>query len=208
MRTIKKTIAVLAAAALLAGCSVMPAVSSGSVEEIAAPAAQTLNACADPALAPALQAYSAAQDVELKNGDRTAALLLTDYKPDGVDALPMRSDTLLQAAADRAGLTDTDSLPMGSCLYGYWANEAALTALLGENAVTALQNASWAEWSNFIETLSAWLAAPKAAKVTLSGTDYTLPAQRPADVAATAVFAPPTDVAAGYTAALLAADGK
>ena len=208
MRTIKKTIAVLAAAALLAGCSVMPAVSSGSVEEIAAPAAQTLNACADPALAPALQAYCAAQDVELKNGDRTAALLLTDYKPDDVDALPMRSDTLLQAAADRAGLADADSLPMGSCLYGYWANKAALTALLGENAVTALQNASWAEWSDFVETLSAWLAAPKAVKVTLSGTDYTLPAQCPADVRAAAVFAPPTDVAAGYTAALLAADGK
>ena len=105
MRTIKKTIAVLAAAALLAGCSVMPAVSSGSVEEIAPPAAQTLNACADPALAPALQAYCAAQDVELKNGDRTAALLLTDYKPDGVDALPMPTACRWAAACTATGPT-------------------------------------------------------------------------------------------------------
>lgn len=208
MQTIKKIIAVLAAASLLAGCTAAQTVSSGSVQEIDPPAAQTLTAYADPALLPALQAYSAAQDVALQTGDRTAALLLTDYKPDGVQALPMQSDTLLQAAADRAGAADADSLPMGSCLYGYWANKAALTALLGENAVTALQNASWAEWSDFVETLSAWLAEPKALRVTLSGSDYTLPAQRPADVAATAVFAPPSDVAAGYTAALLAADGN
>ena len=102
MQTIKKIIAALAAASLLAGCTAAQTVSSGSVQEIDPPAAQTLTAYADPALLPALQAYSTAQDVALQTGDRTAALLLTDYKPDGVQALPMHSDTLLQAAADRA----------------------------------------------------------------------------------------------------------
>ena len=67
--------------------------------------------------------------------------------------------------------------------------------------MTALQGATWDEWSDFVETLSAWLAAPKAAVVTLSGQDYTLPETKPDAVKATGVFAQPADRAAGYSAA-------
>ena len=79
-----------------------------------------------------------------------------------------------------------------------------LNALLGDGALTALQGADWEEWSDFVETLSAWLDEPKAATVTLSGSDYTLPEARPDGVTATGVFAAPADRASGYTAALLA----
>ncbi len=51
------------------------------------------------------------------------------------------------------------------------------------------------------------MAQPKAATVTLSGADYTLPDDHPGSLTATGVFAAPLDRASGYTAALLAADG-
>ena len=80
--------------------------------------------------------------------------------------------------------------------------------LLGVAAwAAALQTANWEEWSDFVETLSAWMAEPKATTVTLSGADYTLPDARPGSLTATGVFAAPLDRASGYTAALLAADG-
>ena len=94
---------------------------------------------------------------------------------------------------------------MGRSLYGYWANGAMLDALLGEGGTTALQNATWAEWSDFVETLQAWLAEPGPATVTLAGSDYALPEAKPDTLTATGVFAQPMDRAAGYTAALLAA---
>lgn len=120
----------------------------------------------------------------------------------------MTSDTLLAAAAARAGITENaNALPLGRSLYGYWARADVLNALLGDGAAAALQTANWEEWSDFVETLSAWMAEPKAATVTLSGADYTLPDARPGSLTATGVFAAPLDRASGYTAALLAADG-
>ena len=80
-----------------------------------------------------------------------------------------------------------------------------LNALLGDGAAAALQTANWEEWSDSVETLSAWMAEPKAATVTLSGTDYTLPDARPGSLTATGVFAAPLDRASGYTAASSAA---
>ena len=77
---------------------------------------------------------------------------------------------------------------MGRSLYGYWANGAMLEALLGEGGAQALQNASWAEWSDFVETLQDWLAEPGAATVTLSGSDYALPEAKPDTLNATGVF--------------------
>ena len=137
-----------------------------------------------------------------------ADLLLTDHASGG-SLLDVTSDTLLAAAAARADITgNASTLPLGRSLYGYWANGAVLNALLGDGALTALQGADWEEWSDFVETLSAWLDEPKAATVTLSGSDYTLPEARPDGVTATGVFAAPADRASGYTAALLAADGS
>ena len=160
-------------------------------------------------LAPAARAYADAQGVALTETDDAGAadLLLVDHASDG-SLLDVTSDTLLAAAAARADITDNaNTLPLGRSLYGYWASKDALTALLGDDAVTALQGATWDEWSDFVETLSAWLAAPKAAVVTLSGQDYTLPETKPDAVKATGVFAQPADRAAGYSAAILAADG-
>ena len=89
----------------------------------------------------------------------------------------------------------------------HWGDDYRTYALLGDGAAAALQTANWEEWSDFVETLSAWMAEPKAATVTLSGADYTLPDARPGSLTATGVFAAPLDRASGYTAALLAADG-
>lgn len=205
-------------ALLLAGCAANPLESlhtagdTATVETAATPQPQTLNVYTTDALLPALQAYATAQDVTLNVTEDPAAadLLALDYKPDGlVEGVDVMSDTLLAAAASRAGITESaDALPLGRSLYGYWANSAMLTSLLGDGAVTALQNASWDEWSNFVEALQAWLEEPKAATVKLNGSDYTLPETKPDTLNATGVFSEPMDRAAGYTAALLAAGSE
>ena len=182
-------------ALLLAGCAANPLTMLGptentaTVETAAAPAAQTLNVYATDALLPALQAYADAQQVTLNRTDDPAAadLAALDHTPgDLVDGLDVAGDTLLAAAAARAGITGSaDALPLGRSLYGYWVNGTVVTSLLGENGLTALQNASWDEWSDFVETLQAWLAEPEAATVTLSGSDYTLPETKPDTLHAT-----------------------
>ena len=118
-------------------------------------------------------------------------------------ALPAENTATIEtaAAAARAGITENaNALPLGRSLYGYWARADVLNALLGDGAAAALQTANWEEWSDFVETLSAWMAEPKAATVTLSGADYTLPDARPGSLTATGVFAAPLDRASGYTA--------
>lgn len=202
-------------ALLLAGCAanplerLLPAENTATVETAATPAPQTLTAYAAPALLPALQAYAGAQGVELETTDNAADanLALTDCLPDDLfTPLTVGSDMLLGAAALRAGAEDSaTALPLGRSLYGYWVNGTVVNTLLGEGGLTALQNADWDEWSDFVETLQAWLAEPGEATVTLDGSDYTLPAEKPEGVSATGVFATPMDRVSGYTAALLAA---
>lgn len=216
MQTRKTAAALALPALLLAGCSladvqaaVLPAENTATIETAPTAAPQSLTVYASASLAPAARAYADAQGVALTETDDAGAadLLLVDHASDG-SLLDVTSDTLLAAAAARADITDNaNTLPLGRSLYGYWASKDALTALLGDDAVTALQGATWDEWSDFVETLSAWLAAPKAAVVTLSGQDYTLPETKPDAVKATDVFAQPADRAAGYSAAILAADG-
>ena len=216
MQTRKTAVALALPALLLAGCSladiqaaVLPAENTATIETAPTAAPQSLTVYASASLAPAAMAYADAQGVALTETDDVGAadLLLVDHASGG-SLLDVTSDTLLAAAAARADITDNaNTLPLGRSLYGYWASKDALTALLGDDAVTALQGATWDEWSDFVETLSAWLAAPKAAVVTLSGQDYTLPETKPDAVKATGVFAQPADRAAGYSAAILAADG-
>lgn len=216
MQTRKTAAALALPALLLAGCSladvqaaVLPAENTATIETAPTAAPQSLTVYASASLAPAAKAYADAQGVALTETDDAGAadLLLVDHASGG-SLLDVTSDTLLAAAAARADITDNaNTLPLGRSLYGYWASKDALTALLGDDAVTALQGATWDEWSDFVETLSAWLAAPKAAVVTLSGQDYTLPETKPDAVKATGVFAQPADRAAGYSAAILAADG-
>ena len=205
-----KSAALALPALLLAGCAAaLPAENTATIETAAAAAPQTLKVYTSASLAPAAQAYAEAQGVALTLTDEAASadLLLTDHAPGG-SLLDVTSDTLLAAAAARAGITENaNALPLGRSLYGYWARADVLNALLGDGAAAALQTANWEEWSDFVETLSAWMAEPKAATVTLSGADYTLPDARPGSLTATGVFAAPLDRASGYTAALLAADG-
>lgn len=210
-------------ALLLAGCAMdpqqllqdsglFPAENTATLETAATPQPQTLTAYAPDGLQPALQAYADNQQVQLNLlADPNAVdLVMLDYAPgDLVEGVDVMSDTLLAAAASRAGITEsTNALPLGRSLYGYWANGSLLTALLGENGVTALQNADWKEWSDFVETLQAWLEKPSAATVTLDGSDYTLPETKPDTLNATGVFSEPMDRAAGYTAAMLAAGAE
>ena len=191
------------------GGSLLDVTSDTLLAAAAARAGITENANALP-LGRSLYGYWARADVLnalLGDGAAAADLLLTDHAPGG-SLLDVTSDTLLAAAAARAGITENaNALPLGRSLYGYWARADVLNALLGDGAAAALQTANWEEWSDFVETLSAWMAEPKAATVTLSGTDYTLPDARPGSLTATGVFAAPLDRASGYTAALLAADG-
>ena len=189
-----KSAALALPALLLAGCAAaLPAENTATIETAAAAAPQTLKVYTSASLAPAAQAYAEAQGVALTLTDEAASadLLLTDHAPGG-SLLDVTSDTLLAAAAARAGITENaNALPLGRSLYGYWARADVLNALLGDGAAAALQTANWEEWSDFVETLSAWMAEPKSATVTLSGADYTLPDARPGSL----------------TAALLAADG-
>ena len=205
-----KSAALALPALLLAGCAAaLPAENTATIETAAAAAPQTLKVYTSASLAPAAQAYAEAQGVALTLTDEAASadLLLTDHAPGG-SLLDVTSDTLLAAAAARAGITENaNALPLGRSLYGYWARADVLNALLGDGAAAALQTANWEEWSDFVETLSAWMAEPKATTVTLSGADYTLPDARPGSLTATGVFAAPLDRVSGYTAALLAADG-
>lgn len=211
---------------LLAGCaldaqqilnndalsSLFPAENTATVETAATPEPQSLTVYATPALLPALQAYAQEQQVQLNVlADPGAVdLVALDHTPAGlVEGVDVQSDTLLGAAALRAGINEsTDALPLGRSLYGYWANGELLTSLLGEGGITALQNADWDEWSDFVQTLQDWLEEPEASTVTLDGSDYTLPETKPDTLNATGVFSEPMDRAAGYTAALLAAGSE
>lgn len=215
MRKTKSLAALALSALLLAGCTanpLQPAENTATVETAAAPAPQSLTVFAAPSLLPAVQAYADAQNVALQTTEEIAAadLAVLDCLPEGLfTPLEVGSDTLLAAAAARAGVAeDATALPLGRSLYGYWVNATVVDSLLGEGALTALQNADWDEWSDFVETLQDWLAEPGEATVTLNGSDYALPAEKPDTVTATGVFASPMDRTSGYTAALLAAGAE
>ena len=146
-------------ALLLTACAAAPVESVATVETAPEPAPQVLTAYAADGLAPALQAYADAQGVALNWTDdaSSASLLALDHQPDGT-TLDVTSEPLLAAAAARANITGSAaSLPAGRSLYGYWVSGSLLNSLLGDGAAEALQNASWDEWSDFVEALQDWL---------------------------------------------------
>ena len=130
-----KSAALALPALLLAGCAAaLPAENTATIETAAAAAPQTLKVYTSASLAPAAQAYAEAQGVALTLTDEAASadLLLTDHAPGG-SLLDVTSDTLLAAAAARAGITENaNALPLGRSLYGYWARADVLNALLGD----------------------------------------------------------------------------
>lgn len=213
----KRLFAILLSACLLAGCAALPGLSSSAATaETALPpsptaAPQELAVYCPAGALPALLAYADAQGVALTQVDDPAAadLAVLDALPeDGGAYRDLLGDELLAAAASRAGVTEGPcfGLPLGRTLYAYWADTAALTALLGEGCAADLQSAGWEEWEALAETLTAWLAEPAETAVTLNGQTYTLPAEKPDACAALGgVFAAPVGCAPGYTSALLAA---
>lgn len=225
----KRYLGILLSACLLAGCT-GPAGQTATAEnaDAAVPTAapQTLTVSfatgRSTAAAKALEAYAEAQGVELQynEGDFADAdlVVLPEAPQDDGSWQNLASDTLLSAAASRAGMnTDTPvtALPLGKSLYAYWADSAVLQSLLGDGAAADLQNASWAEWSAFVQAVDGWLDAPSETVVTLNGKDYALPAGRgEAALSLNGVFAFPDpigdaylqdDYGALYTGALLAA---
>ena len=101
-----KSAALALPALLLAGCAAaLPAENTATIETAAAAAPQTLKVYTSASLAPAAQAYAEAQGVALTLTDEAASadLLLTDHAPGG-SLLDVTSDTLLAAAAARAGV--------------------------------------------------------------------------------------------------------
>lgn len=191
----KRLLATLLAAACLAGCSAQESSSQGATLP-AAPAAETHSLtvyCDLPegsAGRTALNAYAESQSVtvELVSGEEglaSADLALLSAPPASAEGwTDLTGDTMLAAAASRAGLPaegqeGVTALPMGRTLYAYWADSNVLTALLGEDCVTDLQNASWAEWSAFADKVTAWIASPAETSLTLNGETYTLPAEKP-----------------------------
>lgn len=221
----KRLIALLSAVCLLAGCSA----GSGTPATPAPAPAQTQPAqldvyCDAPeqsALRTALDSYLSAMQLPVNYTQDAAGadLVLTSGLPEGESWLNLADQPLLAAAAQRAGLpaqgqTSVTSLPLGRSLYAYWANRDLLVALLGEQGLSDLQNASWGEWQNFVQSVTGWIAAPSAIPLTLNGNAYTLPAQAPeAAQALEGVFAlSGADAACAwggpvFTSAMLAAGG-
>ena len=228
--------ALLALSLLLGGCAGLPG-SKGADSDSSTVAPDTAEAAATPeAAAPgrlavyyaqdnaaaslALTAYAEAENVELTTVDDPAAAglaVLAGEPGEGSGYRDLLSKPVLAAAASRAGVDITAegavcrSLPLGRCLYGYWADGDLLTALLGENALTDLQAATWDEWSDFADTLGGWIEKPSAQKVTLNGNVHTLPAELPEAAAnLNGVFALPTGAdaftGAAYSSALVAAN--
>lgn len=220
---LKPIVCGLLAGVLLAGCA--PAENAAATAETAAPAPTAApqeltvyyTAGAESPAGTALRAYAADQGVMLTelgpDADPAAAdLAVLDAPPAGEGWQNLAADPLLATAAARAGLEgEVTALPVGRSLYAYWADSATLTPLFGADPTDDLRAASWAEWSDAAETLTAWLAEPSAETVTLNGQDYTLPESRPAGTEAlTGVFALPEQGRAAFgmplfTGALLAA---
>ena len=62
--------------------------------------------------------------------------------------------------------------------YGYIADKAMLQELFNTDPTADIQAASYDEWEDFVKTMTAWIANPSAAQVTLNGTKYTLVAKK------------------------------
>lgn len=223
--------AALALCLLLAGCSGGGGGAAGTAENAGAaatpgpaapPAAETLNVYYEQenaAAAKALEAYAADRGAVINTVEdpAQAGLAVLAGEPGETGAYrDFSGDSLLSAAARRAGLDPAGcvSLPMGKTLYAYWADTDLLGALLGGDFnIANMQNATWEEWSAFVDTLAGWIAEPGEAEVTLSGVTYTLPAEKPEAAASlNGVFAlaggADAFTGAAYSAALVAAGGQ
>ena len=203
----KRLLSILLAAALLTGCGGRLRLLPQGGEE-SAPAASAPSGTAGPTervltvwdesgtLDEALALYAEEQGVRVEQAAdaASAALAVTAAQPGADTALDLtQQGELMQgiAGALTGGQEGCHGLPLASTAYGYLANAASLTALLGAEFDPAdLQKATANQWQDFTSALADWLAAPAEATVTLNGKEYALPAEKPEALAALeAVFA-------------------
>lgn len=198
----KRLLSILLSAALLAGCADLRLLPGGpSPAPSAAPEATEAPARVlavwdeGGALSQALALYAGEQGVQVEQAAdaASAALAVSAVQPAADSALDLsQQGELVQgiAGALTGGQEGCFGLPLAGSTYGYLADRARLTALLGAEFDPAdLQKASASEWQDFTGALDGWLAKPAETAVTLNGKEYTLPAEKPAELAATeAVF--------------------
>ena len=146
-------------------------------------------------LSPAFDAYAAARGVTLQpaGSPKTADLAVLAAPPAAETGWMDPSElTLLPDLMAAQSLSACNrAVPLGGAAWGYWAERAALEALVPGLELEDLRQASWREWTDFAEAVQDWTDAPKADTVTLNGTSYTLAAERgPALEGLTGVFAP------------------
>ena len=194
----RRLLAILLAAALLAGCAadlrLLPQGGQDpapSAAPEATPAPGRVLAVWDETgvLAEALELYAQAQGVTVEPAADAAgaALAVSAAEPADGAALDLtQQGELVQgmAGALTGQQTGCRSLPLAGSAYGYLADRARLTALLGAAFDPAdLQNATAAQWRDFVAALEDWLEEPAEASVILSGKEYSLPAEAPAELA-------------------------
>ena len=198
----KRLLSILLSAALLAGCADLrllpggPSPAPSAAPEATEAPARVLAAWDEGgALSQALALYAGEQGVQVEQAAdaASAALAVSAAQPAADSALDLsQQGELVQgmAGALTGGQEGCFGLPLAGSTYGYLADRARLTALLGAEFDPAdLQKASASEWQDFTGALDGWLAKPAETAVTLNGKEYTLPAEKPAELAATeAVF--------------------
>jgi raffinose/stachyose/melibiose transport system substrate-binding protein len=64
--------------------------------------------------------------------------------------------------------------------YGYIVDKAMLNSLFGTDPSADIQAATYAEWENFVKTLTSWIKMPSAMNVTFNNKTYTLAASKDA----------------------------
>lgn len=193
----KRLLSILLSAVLLAGCSadlrLLPGEAPGaSAAPEATQAPARVLAVWDEAgtLSQALALYAEEQGVQVEKAAdaASAALAVSASAPAAGTALDLtQQGELVQgmAGALTGGQEGCFGLPLTGSAYGYLADRARLTALLGAEFDPAdLQKASASEWRDFIAALDGWLAKPAEIAVTLNGREYALPAEKPAELAA------------------------
>lgn len=209
-----RLLSALLAACLLAGCalpglSLLPQPTPGpeAPAPSATPQPEPLRLFVAEEAAPAgfsalIEAWCAGQGaaVEWVGSAEEAGLALLARRPNDGNYADLSAEPLLgvlaQSASALPGQSEAEgccALPLGLEGYGYLADGELLAALLGEGFTPELlQQASWAEWEAFIETLGGWIEQPSEQTVTLAGQTFSLPAEPPAAAQnLTGVFAVP-----------------
>ncbi|MBQ8646771.1 MAG: hypothetical protein IJ484_01355, partial [Oscillospiraceae bacterium] len=223
LRTLKAALCGGLAACLLAGCAGLNMTPTPPAATPAPTAANTpdggvLRLWMDEGaegLSPAFDAYAAARGVTIREADspQAADLAILTAPPAGETGWmdPAELTLLPDLMAAQSLSAYNRAVPLGGAAWGYWAERSALEALVPGLDPEDLRQASWSEWTKFVQAVQDWTTDPDDTAVTLNGTRYALAAERgPALEGLTGVFAPAGsegDVALWTPAATAAGSG-